>query len=505
MENQSRGYLCRIAVAAVATVVVGGAAPVGGTIINFSAAIDGAQELPGCGSSGVGTPSAETGTGTFVMDTCANTLSIDVSFTGLEVPPESAAHIHGFTPAGANAGIVFGLPGGNPKATVWNFFEAQEASIIAGLAYVNIHGQPPCGAGEIRGQILQDPGQPTPGPCPTSTPTPTPTLTPTATQTPDTDHYVLYKAKAPKKLSDPPLFNRFPTKDYNLLLDDLTLPNTEPDDPENYQVKKEKSLLLPAMKNDEPGPADATLHYVRYQIKEAKEGAFDPGDGNYPKAVKHQPRVWGLLNQFGTVNVLTKKVEAMLVPASKDVNAPSPPDPGDHTHYICYQAKATKDNTAQTPAGKFRKDIEAYFGDQFLDVDCATDRNGSLSFPGSAVTGKCLLTLKKVKFLCNPIAKDDVGGTPPRVTVAPPGSTSVASTNDSLLCYQAKLSSKVASAGAAALGGVSAGDALKQSKHVQRAPYTTPGNQFPVPIQLTTKKIEFACIPTFVTSVIDAP
>jgi len=502
MEHLSRQYLCRIVAAAVAA-LLGGATPARATIINFSAAIDGAQEVPGCGSSGVGVPSAETGSGTFVMDTCANTLSIDISFTGLEVPPESAAHIHGFAPAGANAGIVFGLPGGNPKSTVWNFFEGQQASIIAGLTYVNIHGQPPCGAGEIRGQILQDPGQPTPGPCPTSTPTAT--VTPTATQTPDTDHYVLYKAKAPKKLSAPPLFNRFPKQDYNLLLDDLTLANTEPDDPENYQVKKEKSLVVPAMKNAEPGPADATLHYVRYQIKEAKEGAGDPVSGKYPKAVKHQPRVWGLVNQFGPINVLTKKVEAMLVPASKDLDAPSPPDPGDHTHYICYQAKTTKDNTAQTPAGKFRKDIEAYFGDQFLDVDCATDRNGNVSFPASAVTGKCLLNLKKVKFLCNPAAKDDVGGVPPRVTVAPPGSTSAPSTNDSLLCYQAKLSSKVLSAGAAVLGGVSVGDALKQSKHAKRAPYTTPGNQFPVPIQLDTNKTEFVCIPTSVTSVIAAP
>jgi CHRD domain len=506
-----------VAIVAVALVSLGARRPAHATIINFTASIDGSQETPPCSSGGSGVASSDTGLGTFVMDTCANTLSFNVTFTGLSCAPESAAHIHGFAPAGVPAGILFALPGGSPKVGMWSFLESQEANIVGGLTYVNIHGTTCCTGGEIRGQILQDAGQPTPGPCPTVTPTPTLTATPvttptpTETATPAIDHYVLYKAKAPKD-DAAPLMNKFPAHDYNLLLDDVTLANGEPDDPENYQVKKEKSLAVPAMKNDEAGPSDPALHYIRYQIKEAKEGAgaFDTAAGKYPKAVKHKPRIWSLVNQFGTVKVLSKKVEALLVPAAKDPSTPGPADPGDHTHYLCYQAKVTKDVTGQTPdpgngVGKLRKDLEAYFGDQFLNADCALDRDGNPSFPASTVAGKCLFDLKKIKFLCNPVAKADVGGTPARVTVAPPGSTSTPSTTDSLLCYQVKLSSKVLSQAAATLGGVSVGDVLKQSKHVKRSPFTTPGNQFPVPVRLDTIKTEFACLPTLVTSVVDAP
>jgi hypothetical protein len=202
------------------------------------------------------------------------------------------------------------------------------------------------------------------------------------------------------------------------------------------------------------------------------------------------------------------------VPAAKSLVSP-PAAPPNATHYKCYQVKATRDVTDQTPdaggIGKFRKDIEGYFGDQFLDLDCAQDREGNPTFPGSPVAGTCLFNLRKVVALCNPVIKSDVGGAPPRVTVAPPGSSSTPTSTESLLCYQAKLSSRVLSASAAALGNVSVGTLLKQRKHVKRAlafgtgPHTTPGNQFPAPLQVDTKKTEFACVPTFVTSVIDKP
>jgi cysteine-rich repeat protein len=329
---------------------------------------------------------------------------------------------------------------------------------------------------------------------------------------PVTDHYVLYKAKASPRV-DLPNGNKFPKKDWNLKLNDRALDDGQPDDPENYQVKKEKSLLLPAMKNDESGPVDPDLHYVRYQIKEAKEGAgpFDPGSQRYPGAVKHvKGRVWMLANQFGTINVTTKKVEAMLVPAAKSF-ASQPPAPADATHYICYQAKETGDVTGQTPdtgsgSGKFRKDLEAFFGDQF--EDCALDRSGEVSFAGTPVEGKCLLNLKKVKSLCNPIDKSDVGGAPPRVTIAPPGSVSTPDTCRSLLCYQVKLSSRVLSHAAATLAGLSIDASLSQSGHLKHAlfagnaPFTTPGNNFPAPLQMDTKKTELVCIPTDVTSVV---
>jgi hypothetical protein len=132
-------------VAAVVATTVGVASA---AIINFSATLDGLQEVP---------PNASpaTGSATLVMDTVANTLSYNITFGGL-LAPQTAGHIHGFAPPGVPAGIVHGFAAlGSPTIGVWNFAEAQEANIIAGLTYVNIHTQlfP---AGEIRGQILVD-------------------------------------------------------------------------------------------------------------------------------------------------------------------------------------------------------------------------------------------------------------------------------------------------------------------------------------------------------------
>ena len=124
------------------------AAPAGAAIVEFDATIDGAQETPP-------NASAAMGMGTFVMDTEANTLSFSIFLTVLPPSGETAAHIHGFAPPGTPAGILFPLPAGNPKNGVWNYDEAQEADIIAGLTYVNIHSVDFPG-GEIRGQIEAD-------------------------------------------------------------------------------------------------------------------------------------------------------------------------------------------------------------------------------------------------------------------------------------------------------------------------------------------------------------
>ena len=126
------------------------AASASATMVQFVAApIDGANETPPNGSVAMAS-------GTFTMDTVANTLSVNVVIT---VPPPSGeilAHIHGFAPPGTPAGILFGLPLGSPKITVWNFTEPDEAGIIAGLTYVNIHSNAFPG-GEIRGQIVRVP------------------------------------------------------------------------------------------------------------------------------------------------------------------------------------------------------------------------------------------------------------------------------------------------------------------------------------------------------------
>jgi cysteine-rich repeat protein len=125
------------------------AVPARAALVNFAAVIDGAQETPP-------NLSPASATGTFVMDTVADTLSFNVVIV---VPPptgEILAHIHGFAPPGVPAGILMPLPLGSPKIGVWNFLPAQEANIIAGLTYVNIHSNALPG-GEIRGQILRVP------------------------------------------------------------------------------------------------------------------------------------------------------------------------------------------------------------------------------------------------------------------------------------------------------------------------------------------------------------
>jgi hypothetical protein len=113
----------------------------------FTAKLDGAQEVPP-------NPSLATGTAFFVMDQLANTLTYEIQFHGL-TSAETAAHIHGFAPPGVNAGIQLNLGTGNPKSGTWNYAAGDEASIIAGLTYVNIHTANFPG-GEIRGQILLD-------------------------------------------------------------------------------------------------------------------------------------------------------------------------------------------------------------------------------------------------------------------------------------------------------------------------------------------------------------
>ncbi len=115
---------------------------------NLTATLNGAQEVPP-------TTSTATGSGTFTIDTAANTLSFNISFTGLSGAPTDA-HIHGPAPPGANANILFSLtPLGltSPITGTWNYPEASEADILAGNTYVNIHTLLFPG-GEIRGQIL---------------------------------------------------------------------------------------------------------------------------------------------------------------------------------------------------------------------------------------------------------------------------------------------------------------------------------------------------------------
>ncbi|MEO6061058.1 MAG: CHRD domain-containing protein, partial [Thermoflexales bacterium] len=144
--------------------------------VRYSISLDGAQEVPA-------NASPATGSGFVEVDTVANILYYNISYSGL-TGTENNAHIHGFSARGVASGVLQGLSAGSPKVGSWSFTEIQQPSILAGLAYFNIHSSA-FGGGEIRGQIDGTPGAclGTPTPTSTATSTATPTATPTETAT----------------------------------------------------------------------------------------------------------------------------------------------------------------------------------------------------------------------------------------------------------------------------------------------------------------------------------
>ena len=80
-------------------------------------------------------------------------LSPDISVCMLEKGSEIGAHIHG--PAARNEvsfNLKHTLPATDPKVGVWNYAPSDEADILAGRMYINIHTQQ-YNTGELRGQI----------------------------------------------------------------------------------------------------------------------------------------------------------------------------------------------------------------------------------------------------------------------------------------------------------------------------------------------------------------
>jgi len=124
------------------------ALPASGAILHFAATLDGLQEVP---------PNASPATGTadVVLDDVANTITVDLHFSGL-VAPQTAAHIHGPAPPGVNAAVLVGFPLGEFDNMVFNITDTIEGHIKANLTYVNVHSQTFPG-GEIRGQLLEQP------------------------------------------------------------------------------------------------------------------------------------------------------------------------------------------------------------------------------------------------------------------------------------------------------------------------------------------------------------
>lgn len=108
------------------------------------AKLDGVSEVPPVTTTAVGT-------GVFEIDPVANILSYQLTYADLS-SAETEAHLHGYMPAGQNAPIVFDLGVGFHKVGTWNYPQVDEASILAGLLYSNVHSAN-FTSGEIRGQI----------------------------------------------------------------------------------------------------------------------------------------------------------------------------------------------------------------------------------------------------------------------------------------------------------------------------------------------------------------
>jgi len=123
---------------------------------SLTASLDGAQETPPVITLGTGTL-----TGTY--DDVTNALSWSGSFTALNSGTTNA-HFHGpaavgVGPAGVQVGMTAGTGDVFPLAVTSGVFsgtatitDLQEADLLAGLWYVNIHSTTSTG-GEIRGQV----------------------------------------------------------------------------------------------------------------------------------------------------------------------------------------------------------------------------------------------------------------------------------------------------------------------------------------------------------------
>lgn len=132
-----------------------------------------AQEVPA-------TTSAGWGNGSVTYDRISNQLTWSIAYDVLTAPLQSA-HFHGPAASGTNAGVMIPINVSfSPLQGTAMLTEAQEAELMAGRLYVNLH-TPTYPNGEIRGQVI--PGTPVAAnPAPTGRPmavAPAPTTTQT--------------------------------------------------------------------------------------------------------------------------------------------------------------------------------------------------------------------------------------------------------------------------------------------------------------------------------------
>ena len=116
-----------------------------GQLYIVTSTLDAIQEVPA-------RPSMGTGSGWGTLDTSTNWFDFNVTFSGL-TSPQTAAHFHAPGPPGVNAPVEIPLPLGSPVHFAGMLTDLEEAQLLEGLFYVNVHTTLFPG-GEIRGQLL---------------------------------------------------------------------------------------------------------------------------------------------------------------------------------------------------------------------------------------------------------------------------------------------------------------------------------------------------------------
>jgi hypothetical protein len=290
-----------------------------------------------------------------------------------------------------------------------------------------------------------------------------------------------YKAKAAKTAGNTL------AKGYNINIDDILLDDTAPDDPENYEIGKTKGLAV----------TGSDVQQVRYKIKAAREGAGEANEsGDYPKAVRHTGRRWDLENELGTITVNSRKVLALLAPATLDLAAPPAPFAADETNAVCYRVKLDKSVASdQAPTARLRDGLQVFATDVF--DDCAADS----AFVTTPAEGRCLYNLSGPAELCSPTALNDVEAS--RTTNAAPGTSSrPARSGQVVLCYKARLARELVGPEAAAVAGLPIGtDAGSQTRHTKRATVHVAPSGIPAPLTVGTSKRTTVCLPSSVLAV----
>jgi hypothetical protein len=116
-------------------------------VVNYTATLKGASEVPPGDSKGTGTVTA-------TYDTASKKFTYTATYAGL-TGAATAAHFHGPAAAGANAPPVVPVAAtalASPIKGEATLTDAQAADLAAGKLYFNVHTAAHAG-GEIRGQV----------------------------------------------------------------------------------------------------------------------------------------------------------------------------------------------------------------------------------------------------------------------------------------------------------------------------------------------------------------